>query len=73
MGGCFRKELVTAMEKQSEVLLKKITDMETKMNERIEGINQEMKKSNEKIKILEWKTNDIEMIWQRRIKSYRKN
>lgn len=54
------KQLVTAMENQIEVLFKKRTDMENQMNEIIEVINQEMEKSNEKIKALERKTNDIE-------------
>lgn len=54
------KRLVSAMELRSEVLLKKITDVENKMNDRLEVINQEMEIFNGKIKHLENKTNDIE-------------
>lgn len=54
------KRLVSAMEIQSEVLLKKMTDMENKMNNKIEVINQEIENSKEKITEIEKKTNDIE-------------
>lgn len=55
------KRLISAMELQSEVLLKKMTDMENKLNDRIDVLNQEIENSNGKIKELKKKTNDIEM------------
>lgn len=52
---------MNVMENQSEVLLKRMADMEAKMDERIEGIKLEVNKTTEQIKVAERKTSDMEM------------
>lgn len=53
------KHLVSIMENQNEMVLKRIMDIENKMSERIETLKTEINKSNDKIKEIERKTNAI--------------
>lgn len=55
------KCLMSVMESQNDTLLKHMTEIENKMNERIEIIKTEMNKSYDKIQGVEQKTIDIEM------------
>lgn len=54
------KRLVTVMENQNDMLLKRMSDMESKMNERIDAIKVEMSNSFERIKVVEQKASDLE-------------
>lgn len=55
------KRLVNVMESQNDIILKRMMDMENKVNERTEALKIEMKKSYGRIKGVEQKTNDIEL------------
>lgn len=59
------KRLVSAMEFQSEMLLKRMVEMEVKMDEKIESIKKDMNKSLERIKKVEQKVNELEIDWKK--------
>lgn len=52
--------LVSVMENQNALLMKRMADMEKKMNERIDEIKVELSNTSERIKNVEQKTSDIE-------------
>lgn len=55
------KRLTNVMESQNELLLKRMADMESKVNDKIGNIQLEMRKYNDRIKLVEQKVSDLEM------------
>lgn len=55
------KRLTNVIENQNEVLLKRMAEMESKVNDKIGNIQLEMKNYTEKIKKVEQKTNNLEV------------
>lgn len=55
------KRLTSVIENQIEMLLKRMEKMESKVNAKIESIQLEIKKSSERIKLVEQKTNELEV------------
>lgn len=54
------KRLMAALENQSEIVLKRLEDMEGKMDAKIEGIRFEVQNSVARIKVVEQKTMTME-------------
>lgn len=53
-----------AMETQSEMLLKRMASMEAKMDERVEARKNEVRKTAERINLIEQKSNELEADWR---------
>lgn len=55
------RRLTNVIENQNEILLKRMADMENKVNDKIGTIQSEMKKYNDRLKMVEQKTSDLEV------------
>lgn len=64
------RRLMEAMESQRELLLKRIDDLEGKMDVKIEGIKTELPSTMERVKVVEQKSQSIEKGWHDKMEQW---